>query len=345
MELKEFIIAMAGLMSVTGSEGYDAAALDTLMQGFDEQYRDALGNCVFIRRCGRDNASRILVDTHFDEIGMLVTDIKEGGFLSVTGVGGLDARTLASARVRVYGDEVIDGVIGSTPPHLASGEKKLQGADKLLVDTGYTEEELKKIVRIGTPVGFAPEYRTLAGGRIAGKGFDNKACAAIAAKALLDLPREKLAGDIYLLLSVREETGKYGGVAPAALAIKPDYAMVIDVNLGFMSGVEKRECVEMGKGPSLARSPIVDRKLTAALEAICDKKGIPWQISVEPKRTGTNTEELCLVGAGVPTADVGLPLTAMHTYNEVLDLRDAEALCRLVAAFASDMTVGEVLLR
>ena len=343
MELKDFIVEMAGLMSVTGSEGYDACKLDGLMQGFDEQYTDALGNRVYVRRCGLENAPVILIDTHFDEIGMLVTDIKEGGFLSVTGVGGLDARTLASARVCIYGDEVIHGVMGSTPPHLASGEKKLLGADKLLIDTGYTKEELEKIVRIGTPVGFAPEYRTLAGGRIAGKGFDNKACAAIAAKALMDLPREALAGDVYLLFSVREETGKYGGVAPAALAINPDYAMVIDVNLGFMSGAEKRECVEMGKGPSLARSAIVDRKLTAALETICDKQGIPWQISVEPKRTGTNSEELCLVGAGVPVADVGLPLTSMHTYNEALDLRDAEALYRLVTVFASDKTIGEVL--
>lgn len=344
MELKEFIIAVSGLMSITGSEGYDAAGLDALMKGFDERYVDALGNRVFIRRSGRENAPRILVDTHFDEIGMLVTDIKDGGFLSVTGVGGLDARTLASARVRIYGDEVIDGVMGSTPPHLASGEKKLLGADKLLIDTGYERAELEKIVRIGTPVGFAPEYRTLAGGRIAGKGFDNKACAAIAAKALMDLPADSLVGDVYLLLSVREETGKYGGVAPAALAINPDYAMVIDVNLGYMSGAEKRACVEMGKGPSLARSAIVDRRLTAALEAVCDKQEIPWQISVEPKRTGTNTEELCLVGAGVPTVDVGLPLTSMHTYNEALDLRDAEALSRLVAAFATDKTVSEVLL-
>ena len=344
MELREFIIKMASLMSVTGSEGYDAAGLDALMQGFDEQYADALGNRVYIRRCEKEGAPRILIDTHFDEIGMLVTDIKEGGVLSVTGVGGLDARTLASARVCIYGDEVIDGVVGSTPPHLASGDKKLAPVDKLLVDTGYSKEELEKIVRIGTPVGFAPEYRTLAGGRIAGKGLDNKACAAIAAKAILDLPRAALAGDVYLLLSVREETGKYGGVAPATLAVSPDYAMVIDVNLGFMSGAEKRECVEMGKGPSLARSPIVDRRLTALLEKICDKEGIPWQIAVEPKRLGTNTEELSLVGAGVPVADVGLPLTSMHTYNEALDLRDAEALCRLVSAFVTDKTIGEVLL-
>ena len=343
MELKDFIIEIASLMSITGSEGYDAAELDVQLSSFDQSYVDAVGNRVYIRRCGRSNAPKILIDTHFDEIGMLVTDIKEGGFLSVTGVGGLDARTLASARVRIYGDEVIDGVMGSTPPHLAGSDKKLLGADSLLVDTGYTKEELEKIVRIGTPVGFAPEYRTLAGGRIAGKGFDNKACVAIAAKTLTEIPRVALAGDVYLLLSVREETGKYGGVSPAVQGIDPDYAMVIDVNLGYMKGADKHECVEMGKGPSLARSAIVDRRLTEALEKACDREEIPWQISVEPKHTGTNTEELRLVGAGVPTVDVGLPLTGMHTYNEVLDMRDAEALGRLIGVFVTDKAIGEVL--
>ena len=99
----------------------------------------------------------------------------------------------------------------------------------------------------------------------------------------------------------------------------------------------------MGKGPSLARSAIVDRRLTEALEKACDREEIPWQISVEPKHTGTNTEELRLVGAGVPTVDVGLPLTGMHTYNEVLDMRDAEALGRLIGVFVTDKAIGEVL--
>lgn len=333
---------MAGLMSVTGTERYDAAGLDALMQGFDACHTDAVGNRVYIRRAGREGAPRILIDTHFDEIGMLVTDIKEGGFLSITNVGGLDARTLASARVRVYGSEVIDGVITSTPPHLSGKEKTLATADELLVDTGYTKEEIEKFVRVGTPVGFQPAYRTLAGGRLAGKGLDNKASAAIAAAALKAVPREALAGDVYLLFSVREETGKFGGILPAALAADPHYAMVIDVNLGFMQGAKTSECVEMGKGVSLARSAIVDRQLTAMTEALACREDIPWQIAVEPKSTGTNTEDLRLVGAGIPTVDVGLPLTGMHTYNEVLDMRDAEALYRLVTAFVTDREIAEV---
>lgn len=342
MELKELIPAMSGLMSITGYETYDSERLAALMSGFDESYTDAVGNRVFLYRSTRENAPKILIDTHFDEIGMMVTEIKEGGFLTVAAVGGLDVRTLAAARVKIYGKEVIDGVVASTPPHLSSGERQLTPVSELLIDTGYPEAELKELVRIGTPVGFYPEYRTLAGGRLSGKGFDNKACAAIAAHALASTPREELAGDVYLLFSVHEETDPVGGTAPGGFAVHPDYAMVIDVNLGFMKGADKQDCVEMGKGPSISRSAIVNRCLTALCEGLATKEEIPWQIAVAPRSTGTNTEALHLVGAGIPVVDVGLPLTAMHTYTEVLDMRDAEALARLVGAFVRDREIAEV---
>lgn len=342
LELKEFIPRMAELMSVTGFEATDRERLFALTEGFDERYADRVGNVWLVRRSGRPNAPKILIDAHFDEIGMLVTDIKENGFLTVTSVGGLDARTLASARVRVYGKEVLDAVITSTPPHLSGDEKKLTPVEELLVDTGYPTEELKELVRVGTPVGFAPEYRTLGGGRLAGKGMDNKAPAAIAVAALLGTPKEALAADVYLLLSVHEETDKVGGTAVGGFAISPDYAMVIDVNLGYMKGAERRECVEMGKGVSISRSAIVDRRLTAMTEALATREDIPWQVVVEPSGTGTNTEALHLVGQGISVVNVGLPLTGMHTYNEVLDLADAEALARLISAFVCDKALAEV---
>ncbi|MBQ8342381.1 MAG: M20/M25/M40 family metallo-hydrolase [Clostridia bacterium] len=343
MELQELIPAMAGLMSITGYETYDAAKLTAMMQGFDEDHTDPVGNRIFVRRCGRENAPKILIDTHFDEIGMYVTEIKENGFLKVTSVGGLDGRTLPSAEVKIYGREVIDGVVGSTPPHLKSGDTaEVKPVDELLIDTGYPTEELKELVRVGTPVGFAPRYTTLQNGRLVGKGFDNKACCAVAAHALCDIPAEELAGDVYLVFSVHEETDREGGTAVGGFSIAPDYAMVIDVNIGHAPGSKKSETVEMGKGPSLCRSAITDRRLTAMTEALCDRAGIPWQRCVEPVSTGTNTVALHLVGKGIPVVDVGLPLRAMHTYVEALDMADAEQLAALIRAFVCDKEIGEV---
>lgn len=344
MELRELIPAMAGVMSVSGYETYDAEKLTPLLTGFDEDYTDAVGNRYLVRRCGKENAARILIDAHMDEIGLYVSEVLEGGFLRVVSIGGLDLRTLPSAEVVIYGKEEISGVIASTPPHLQKKgeEKELAAVDALLIDTGYTEEDLREIVRVGTPVGFAPRYTWLANDRIVGKGMDNKACAACAVHGVLRASADALAGDVYVLLSVREETGAVGGVAPAGVAVSPDYAMVIDVNLGRTPDTKARETVVMGKGPSITRSAIVDRRLTKMTETLATSKQIPWQVSVAATSTGTNTMDLHLVGAGIPVVDVGVPLRAMHTYVEMLDMADANALSDLVLAFVTDRSIAEV---
>ncbi len=338
------IPAMAGLMSVTGFETYDAASLTALVAGFDEDFTDAVGNRILVRRCGREGAPRILIDTHFDEIGLFVSEICKGGFLRVEPIGGLDARTLPSADVKIYGKQVLDGVIASTPPHLKrpDAEEKVTPVRELFVDTGYPEEELSQLVRIGTPVGFVPRYTWLQNDRLVGKGLDNKSCCAIAAKTLRDIPAEELAGDVYLVLAVHEETDRVGGTAPSAFAIEPDYAMVIDVNIAHAPGSKEIGTVAMGEGPSLCRSAITDRTLTRMVEGLCDREGIPWQRCVDAVSTGTDTVSLHLVKNGIPVVDVGLPLRAMHTYVEMLDMKDAAHLAALLRAFVCDAEIGEV---
>ena len=230
-ELKQQIISLCSLMSVSGFETRANAELEKRFgAAFDRSYTDAVGNHVYVRSCGKENASTILVDAHFDEIGMMITEVKEGGFLKFTRIGGLSPAVLQGADVMVYGKETLRGVITSTPPHLRVGDDEhLPGADDLMIDTGYPKEELEKLVPLGTPAGFAPYYTELMNGALAGKSFDDKACAAVAAYAILNTPREKLAGDVALMLSCQEETSRLGGVAPGVFGLSPDYAMVIDV--------------------------------------------------------------------------------------------------------------------
>lgn len=345
MELSERIIKLSSMMSITGYEDYEAKSLrEWLDDDFDGYEIDSMKNQILIRRCGREGAPKILLDAHMDEIGMYVTDIREGGFLTVTSIGGLDTRILQAADVMIYGKKVIKGVVASTPPHLAKPEDtgKLKKVDELLIDTGYTKEEAEQIVSIGTPVGFYPKYTRLGEKQLAGKGFDDKACAACAIEAVLSVPREELAGDVYVMLSAHEETDRLGGIVVGAYRVMPHYAMVIDVNLGRTPDTKPEETVELGKGPSVTLSAVTDRRLTAMTLALAEQNGIEVQKSVAASHTGTNAPSLGLVRAGIPVVDVGLPLKSMHTYNEVLDLDDADTLAALIKAFIGSKEIAEV---
>lgn len=335
------IFALCSVPSVSGFEGRGTNEIRRLYEGrFDRIETDAVGNHFLWKFCRRDGAPRILIDAHFDEIGMLVREILEGGFARLAPIGGLSPSVLQAADVILYGKEALRGVIASTPPHLRNAEDaRLPDCEELLVDTGYSKDELEKILPIGSPVGFAPDYRALLGGRLAGKSFDNKACAAIAACAIANLPSESLAGDVVLMLSSFEETSRLGGASAGAFGLSPDYAMVIDVNLATVPDVPKSETVPLGGGISLSVSAATDRALTLASQKLCEEKSIAHTMIAAPSSTGTNATAVQLVGGGIPTVDVGLPLRNMHTYNEVIDLADAEALANFVEAFVCE---GEI---
>ena len=341
--LKNEITELSSLMSVSGFEKRMTEKLRLIYgQSFDELKVDAVGNHMLIKRCGKDNAPMILVDAHLDEIGMMVTEVCEGGFLKFTGIGGISLAILQAADVVVYGKETIRGVITSTPPHLRSGDgKKLSDMEELMIDTGYTKETLEKIAPVGTPIGFLPVYSQLAGERIAGKSFDDKAPAAICAAAVIDTKREELAADVCLMLSSFEETSRLGGIAPAVYSLAPDYAMVVDVNLAKVPDTPKCETVPMGKGVSISVSAATDRALSLITETLCKEKEIAHTMIAAPSSTGTNAPTVNLTGSGIPVVDIGLPLANMHTYNEVIDLCDCESLYRLVCEFIKDKTLAE----
>lgn len=348
MEFSDFIISFASLMSISGYEYYDDEKLMSLIGGsFDESFSDSVGNRFFVKRCGKENAPKILIDAHMDEIGMFVTDIKDDGFLTVANVGGVDTRILQASDVTIYGKEKIFGVIGSTPPHLQKpGEaKKLKEITELLIDTGYSKEKLTELVRVGTPVGFAPKYAKLHGNMIAGKGFDDKACGACAAEGIRRAEKSELAGDVYLMLSVREETGKVGGAAVGSYLIDPDYAFVFDVNLGTTPDVPKNESVKVGGGVSLTYCPVTNKKLTKMTAELAEENGIKWQKSVSGGHTGTNTPDVNLTKAGIPCVDVGLPLKSMHTSAEIIDMEDCESAAELIKAFVCSEKIAEVFKR
>jgi len=262
MELKKLIFELCSVMSVSGFEKRAIEPVKALTDGmFDSVACDAVGNITLVKKCGKADAPRVLIDAHLDEIGMLVTGICEGGFLRIAPLGGIDPSIMQAADVMIYGERTIRGVICSTPPHLRHDEK-LPDVSELLVDTGLSEEEVKNIVDIGTPVGFAPVYGELLGEKLVGKSFDDKACAACAIAAVAKTPKQELAADVYIQLSATEETNRLGGAAAGTFNIDPDYAMVIDVNLARVPDTKDHETVPMDEGISISVSACTHRGLT-----------------------------------------------------------------------------------
>lgn len=308
-----------------------------LAKDFDSYAIDAVGNVILQKKSTRAGAPKLLIDAHLDEVGMMVSDITDDGFLHVVPIGGIDSRILGGADVFVYGREVLRGVVAATPPHLQRpGEAdKLRKISDLVVDTGYTKEELRGRVAIGDAVGFASGLRPLAGKALSGRGLDDKCCAASAILALSECARDELAFDVTLVLAAFEETARIGGAAVAVYTAEPDLALSLDV--GFASSPDTKDMIDekLGDGLLVTFSSVTSRKFTKKVVSLCEERKIPYQVTVSAGSLGTDGEVLSISREGNATVDLGVPLRHMHTYTEVISGDDALALADLVAAIAT----------
>lgn len=343
IDVKKLIYDLTDIMSITGFERRGEKELcELILPYFDSCETDNTGNHVFVKKSKKNTGKKILLDAHFDEVGMIVSGIHEGGFLSVAFVGGIDCGILPAAEVKIYGEETIYGVICTTPPHLQKpgDAKKNPEMKDLRIDTGYEKEELEKIVRIGTPVGFYNRGSELLNGRISGRGIDDKSCGAaiVAGVALAD--SENLEADVYFTFSVREEIGGEGP-SLAAFRIKPDVAICADVGFARTPGTKDHETLEYGKGPGIILTSTCNRKLARRMMAIAKENEIPFGVTVEATDYGTNAALLHLAMEGVPCVSVGIPIGNMHTYNEALDIKDVENLALWVSKAVCDKEIFE----
>ncbi|MBQ3490215.1 MAG: M20/M25/M40 family metallo-hydrolase [Clostridia bacterium] len=338
MEQKELLFALSEKMSVVGFEYYDEEALTALIAPyFDEHEYDTIGNHIFIRRCGKENAPRVLVDAHYDEIGLMVKSITDEGFLHICNLGGVDTRILPAAELVVYGKEKIPGIVLTKPRELMTKEekKKLVPMEELLVDIGMTKEEAEIAAPIGTPVGFEPVCTELKTGYLAGKGFDNKCSAAAVFDALTSLDMKTLSCDLYFSLSGREEVG-HRAISSAVYRIRPDLALVLDVTFGNAPGSEKICSSDMRSGPVVSLTATLDTDLTDFILETAKKHDIPVQSVVEAMSTSTHADDIYLAAGGVPTALISIPVWFMHTANEMVHPDDMKASAALVAAVIRD---------
>lgn len=340
MSLFSLVKSVTEISAVSGRESMAFDELDRLFGSyFDERYTTSVGSYVGIRKCGKENAKKLILDAHLDEIGFMVKEICDGGFLKVTNLGGVDTKVLSSQEVWIFGKEKISGVFASKPPHLqepGESEKKLLLTD-MLIDTGRSKEYLEENVPLGTVCSYKTVTEELLGDRIVGKSMDDKICMATILRAIELLRGKDLNVDVYALFSAGEEVG-YIGAKTAAFDIKADYAVAIDVTNSYVpESPKKREFNRLGHGGVVSLSPTISRPLSKRFMALLEEKEIPFQRIAEAGRTGTNAHVLQITGAGIPSTLISVPLRYMHTPNEVADLKDVENTARALAALAESL--------
>ena len=334
---------LSRLCALSGPSGFEervtGAAAELLRPLVDEVYCTCLGSVVGLRRCGRENAPKLLLDAHLDEIGFIVTGHDEG-FLRFAPLGGVDPRMLPDREVVLLTDPPIPGVVACLPPHVQTGEdmdKSLPIKD-LVIDAGLSQEEAKKRIPVGTPAAYRGGCAPLGEDLLSGKALDDRAGFAVLLDVLERLRGKELGVDLYVLGSTQEETHSSGAIT-AAYEIAPRMCVAVDVTHGDSPDASKNETFKLGGGPVIGVGPNCAASMSGHLKALAKQKEIPVQIEVMSGSSGTNAWPIQVSREGVSTAVLSIPERYMHTPVEVVSKKDLEDTAKLLAAFVEK--IGE----
>lgn len=299
----------------------------------DELKVDRMGNVIAIKRSGKEDAKKVMVAAHMDEIGFIVSHIDDNGFLHFHPLGGFDPKTLTAQRVIVHGKKDLIGVMGSKPIHIMDAEerKKSPTLKDYFIDLGMPKKEVEQYISVGDPVSRERELIEM-GNCVNCKSLDNRVSVFILIETLKRLkdPSE----DVYAVFTVQEEVGIRGAMV-ATHGIDPDFGIGLDTTIAFDTPGSKpqEQVTQLGKGVAVKimdSSAICDPRMVRFMKEQASNNKLTWQTELLPAG-GTDTAGIqrmskngCIAGA------ISIPTRHIHQVIEMCDKSDIEGAIELL---------------
>ena len=334
-ESLEFLNQLLNTPSTSGGEKEIAKLYSKYMEPYGNTIIDNMHNsCCVINPTSE---FKVMLDAHYDEVGMQIVHIAENGFIYFRKNGWIDHMTLLGQEVTIIGKHTnIDGVIGKKPIHLSRADEKYPEVEDMWIDTGLiSKEEVSRFVSVGDLIVHKNNTRIINDARIVSKGLDDKIGVFIISQVMrqLAISENHLKVGVYGCASAQEEVGGRGCIVMTQ-RIKPNIAFCIDV--GFSTDIPglpetKYGHMHLGDGIVICHSCDNDKDLTELLKETSIENGIPYQSYTSLSPTGgTDTCKIQLIGEGVKTALLAVPNRYMHSPIEMCDLRDVDAAIELL---------------
>ncbi|MBK9210369.1 MAG: M42 family metallopeptidase [Anaerolineales bacterium] len=345
--MSDILPFLKSIISVAGLSGHEAPVATLIEQKWtplvDEISRSRLGSIHGLKTgsvSGKASRPSVLIATHMDAIGLMVSRIVDG-FLYVTNIGGVDSRVLPGTPVIVHASgsgEELYGVVVMPPTNLLP-EGKGAGAvalQYLFVDTGFTPNEVSKKVCIGDRVAFGTEPVEMSGGCVSGHTLDNRASVAALTICLEELQAKSHAWDVWALASVQEEE-TFAGAYTSTYQIRPTIAIALDMTFGKGTGSTDYSAFPIGKGVTLGIGPSMHPFLHKRFKEVAERVEIPVKDEAMPQYSSTDADAMQLTAEGIPTMVISIPERYMHTPVELVALKDIQRAGRLLAEFVASL--------
>ncbi len=346
---KDLLRALTNAFGPSGCEDEVRDLIITQIKDFCDGYTvDKAGN-LLVKLCGRGldyntaEPRRVMLSAHMDEVGMMITEITEDGYLRFGCVGGIDPRVLCGRHVKVGSEKNrVHGVIASKAIHLQTLEErgKATPVRQMYIDIGAKDaDDAKKYVSIGDEAAFNAEFVTFGkdGRAMKAKALDDRAGCAALIETLRNLHADPCDRpfDLYFAFTTCEEVG-ISGASVAAFGVKPDTAIIVEgTAVSDLPGTSDGAKVSLqGEGGTLTladRGTIYDLGFIDFARATASEYGIKCQL----KRAMTGSTDASHIQrslSGVRVLGLSLPTRYIHSASNVALYEDYESVRDLLIA-------------
>lgn len=337
MERLELIKKLTLTPGISGAESKVAKIMIDELGGKAGYTRDNMGSVIFEFK-GSSQRPKIIFQAHMDEIGFIVADMQDNGFIKIQPIGGWDPNTLMSSPVEVINSkgEKYTGIIGSVPVHFQKNGSGKVEMNNLFVDVGATsKQDLRENFGINLGDQIVPVtnfHYSEKNNRIFSKAFDDRAGIAAVIELGKKLADMEHPNTVYCAGSVQEEVGTrgakvIGNYTEADIAIILEGAPADDI-----PGIPGTPQTCIGGGAHVRiydPTMLVKQELKNFIIEAAEEHGIKYQVTVR-KGGGTDGKEMHTSRMGIPAIVLGVPVRFAHSHNCHISLDDFDELMKLV---------------
>lgn len=335
----------------TGCEHRVASLIKDKLEALGyESYLDRVGNLIVHIPC--ENAPRVMISAHTDEVGFIISEITESGYLKFRVLGGIDPRVLCGKHVTVEtkSGDFVAGVIASKAIHHQTAEerKAVTPIKSMYIDIGANKkEDAEAVVELGGCATFDSKFLQFGheNAFIKSKAIDDRLGCAEMIYVLEKIKGQSIPLDLWFCFTVREEIG-LSGAQTAAQSIRPDYSIVIESTaVADLPDVpENSRVAKLGEGGAISlrdRSTIYDRGFVRMALALAESKGIPAQLK-RYVSGGNDAGHIHKSGSGVRALAISAPSRYIHSPACVVSKNDYLSMGELLYTIITNFNEEEI---
>lgn len=314
----------------------------------DEIQSDGLGGVFGIKYSQNPQAKTIMIASHMDEVGFMVTKVLPNGLIKATPIGGWNEQVVSSQRFTLQtrrGDYPI--ITASVSPHLLRNSQKNNNVDltQLIFDAGFTSDQEAREYGVVPGDAIVPKSEAVLTANQQNficKSWDNRyGCLLVleVAKAVADLDLDY---NLVIGANVQEEVG-LRGASVSVNKFKPDLFFAVDCSAADDLSSKSETFGHLGEGfllrvqdPTMITLP----RMQNYLEDLAVQNNIKYQYFVS--KGGTDAGKAHLGNNGIPSTVIGVCARYIHTHQTMANLEDYKSAYQMMKSIVKDLTSDKI---